>query len=358
MIARFSLLIGLLFAVSASHAFTPESGLWGDRNNTRTGMTFDVQNNILLITAYTYGPDGTPGWFTSAGVLQYQFNGPGQQPSVRYTGQFDRVTGGTCIGCPTPTSVGVAPGAGGSFQIDFLSAETAVMTYLGRVFPIDRSTIGFGNRNDLLFGEWALTIDFGARGNTAVYPYATWPYFGEVFLIDRYSTVFAVEGCRPSSLTIGACTAAQRTNRLLLGDYNAQNGVTAFVMLDAVGTPLSQYFVYFLTVTPSEMRGVVEIVTNPNQTGSGPFYPVRGARTRSRSFVLTGSGPFSIDPGTVDAVHQSPLHPDLAAALIQNDSGLSREEAIDALGMSGQQFDSMAYGVRAKLERVLSSATE
>ena len=293
------LLLALLLPLSAAHAFTPESGLWGDRNNTATALTFDLQDNTLQITAYTYRPDGTATWFISAGPLAYSYNAQGTLVGVRYDGVFNAVTGGTCVGCG-PANPVVAPGAGGPVRIDFISEIRARMTWQGRTFDIDRFTIALGDPVDRMVGEWNLTIDFQSRGNQN-YPYADYPYFGDIFLIDRVDRTRVpnqFQGCRPERSTAGRCSAVARANHDLAGYFDAPTGEHVIVLKDvpAAGNNPAVFFAYFAAVGTSQFDGVLEIYLSGQTPGDGPFYPVRGFRSASRAFVTTGAGP-SAQPG-------------------------------------------------------------
>lgn len=293
------LLLALMLPASAAHAFTPESGLWGDRNNTATALTFDLQDNLLQITAYTYRPDGAATWFVSAGPLAYSYNAQGRLVGVRYDGVFNAVTGGTCVGCG-PASPVVAPGAGGPVRIDFISEIRARMTWQGRTFDIDRFTIALGDPVDRMVGEWSLTIDFQARGNQG-YPYGDYPYFGDIFLIDRVDRTRVpnqFQGCRPERSTAGRCSPTARANHDLAGYFDAPTGEHVIVVKDvpAAGNSPAVFFAYFAAVGTSQFDGVLEIYLSGQTPGDGPFYPVRGFRSASRTFVATGAGPSS-QPG-------------------------------------------------------------
>jgi hypothetical protein len=293
------LLLSLALLAPAVAAFTPESGLWGDRNNTGTALTFDLQDNLLQITAYTYRPDGAATWFVSAGPLTYTYNTQGRLVGVRYDGVFNAATGGSCVGCG-PANPVVSPGAGGPVRIDFISEIRARMTWQGRTFDIDRFTLALGDPVDRMVGEWSLTIDFATRGNQS-YPYADYPYFGDLLLVDRVDRTRVpaqFQGCRPERSTSGRCSATARANHDLAGFYDAQTGEHVIVVKDVPprGSNPAVFFAYFAAAGTSQFDGVLEIYLSGQTPGNGPFYPVRGFRSASRTFVTTGVGP-SAQPG-------------------------------------------------------------
>lgn len=291
-----SLFLSVALVASTAQAFTPESGLWGDRNNTGTALTFDLQDNTLQITAYTYRPDGSATWFLSAGPLAYTYDAQGRLVGVRYDGVFHAVTGGTCVGCG-PANPVVANGAGGPVRIDFLSEIRARMSWQGRTFDIDRFTLALGNPTERMLGEWSVVIDFQSRGNQG-YPYADYPYFGDVLVVDRLDrnrNPPQFQGCRPERSTSGRCSATALANHDLAGFVDAHTGEHVIVLKDvpARGTSPAVFFAYFVAAGTSQFDGVLEIYRSGEVPGDGPFYPVRGFRSASRTFVLTGAGPSS-----------------------------------------------------------------
>lgn len=294
--AMLVLLLTLMLPLSAAHAFTPESGLWGDRNGTGTALTFDLQDRVLQITAYTYRPDGAATWFISAAPMTYTYDAQGRLTGVRYEGTFNAVTGGSCVGCGAANPV-VSPGAGGPVRIDFISEIRARMTWQGRTFDIDRFTLALGDPVDRMVGEWNVTIDFQSRGNQS-YPYADYPFFGDIFVIDRVDrsrNPAQFQGCRPESSASGRCSAVARANHDLAGYLDAPTGEHVIVVKDvpARGNSPAVFFAYFTAVGTSQFDGVVEIYQSGQTPGNGPFYPVRGWRSASRSFILNGVGPSS-----------------------------------------------------------------
>lgn len=352
---RFVFLI-LMSAAPAAQAFTPESGLWGDRNNTGTALTLDLQDNVLQITAYTYRPDGSATWFISAGPLAYSYDAQGRLVGVRYDGVFNAATGGTCVGCG-PANPVVTPGAGGPVRIDFISEIRARMTWQGRTFDIDRFTLVLGDPVDRMVGEWNLTIDFQSRGNQS-YPYADYPYFGDVFLIDRVDRTRVpaqFQGCRPERSTAGRCSSTARANHDLAGYFDAPTGEHVIVVKDVPprGSNPAVFFAYFAAVGTSQFDGVLEIYLSGQTPGNGPFYPVRGFRSASRTFVLTGAGPSS----TPDEAATESTTPTWRAGLFETltargalPPGLTAAEVRERYGIDVARLTPAAMRLTAELE--------
>lgn len=350
-----TLLLGLMLPAPAVLAFTPESGLWGDRNNTGTALTFDLQDRTLQITAYTYKPDGSATWFVSAGPMSYSYDAQGRLTGVRYDGSFSAVTGGTCVGCGPGNTV-VTPGSGGAVRIDFISEIRARMTWQGRTFDIDRFTLALGDPVDRMVGEWNVTIDFQSRGNQS-YPYAAYPFFGDVFVIDRVDrsrNPAQFQGCRPESSTAARCSTVARANHDLAGYVDAPTGEHVIVLKDvpARGNSPAVFFAYFTAMGTSQFDGVVEIYQSGQTPGDGPFYPVRGWRSASRSFIVNGVGPSSI-PEAPSADSTPALRAGLSETLAARGGlppGMSAEEVRTMFGIDVAALTPAAVQLTAELE--------
>jgi hypothetical protein len=107
-------------------AVTPQRGLWWNPNESGSGYAFDYVNGTLVVTLYSYQPDGSPQWYLSSGPLS----------GYTFTSTLDKYVGGQCISCAysgRPTLIG----NDGSVTIIFSSPTSATM-YLpgGRVTAI------------------------------------------------------------------------------------------------------------------------------------------------------------------------------------------------------------------------------
>jgi hypothetical protein len=285
------LLLGLLLAVAPARAYTPESGLWWNPAEPGTGLTIEVQDNLIAVLAFVYEPNGAVSWYLATGLLT---------GNARFDGVLDGYEGGQCIGCPWRSNTGYA-GLGGPIRIDFNASDPtrATLTWGGRTQPIER--MGFylkrpederrmpGVRPALtkLLGEWQAVLDFS--GN----PAAAADYYGEVLIFDRLtfdSSGDFVDGCRPTDSLIGFCRAADANpndpaSRYAVGEYFAADRSHLLV----VNNSRTTYAAYFVEVGTNDFRGEVSVYSK----GSTPsvFHPVRGFRSASRSFVQEGIGP-------------------------------------------------------------------
>lgn len=325
-------------AIAPAHAqkarFTPESGLWWNPAESGRGYTIDIQDNTLQLLMYAYRPDGSAVFYTSAGPMTYRYSG-NRLAEVSYTGTLDSSEQGQCLGCPYRAPV-FTPNAAGSVRIDFSSEITATMHFAGRTIPIERSALPLGNRTERMLGEWRVLIDFYARGNGS-YPFRSYPYFGDVLVIDRLERRLPARpdlflGCRPTQSTDGYCRASARADHDVAGFYDAATGEHVIVVKDVPGTAFSDavYLAYYVEAGTANFDGVVDIYEEDETPGRGPFYPVSGFRSASRSFVVGGNGPSASDDGAGS-------HAGVSAAARGPDGGLPA-------GLSAEEVRSR-YGI-------------
>jgi hypothetical protein len=292
--------LGLAGLVPAAHAFQPESGVWFNPAESGRGMTLEIQDNILIFSGYLYEADGDPIWYTSAGPLSYTYNSQGVLQTVTYTGQLDAYRNGQCLGCPyrAPT---VVSNAGGPISINFRTEVQANLTWGGVTIPIERFSGAVGTPVQRMRGEWQAVIDFFDRGNTSEWPYASYPFFGEVLLFNRLSgsgSSTQALGCRPPN-TETRCTTAALRDHDIAAQLNSSQNAMVITVRDIPGTfsSAATFFAYFVNLGVDQFDGVVSIYRDGGVPTRGPFYPVRGFRSASRTYAETGVGPASADDG-------------------------------------------------------------
>lgn len=295
-----------LFAASLAFgpmatAFTPESGTWWNPAEPGTGYLIEIQDNFLFISAYLYKPDGQPIWYTSQGTL----NG-----NARFVGVLSTTSGGQCLGCAWRPPVAQV-GAGGPVEIIFDTETDARITLGGRVVPIQRydfyltRTAG-DNKSDMMLGEWQLTVDFSTSPNIG------YPFYGDVLIfesVDRAPSPDVFDGCRANNSLDGECTASALANHDASGFYASSTRDHYLVVNDDPNN-----FAYYVVKTGTyQFDGIMKVcpkslsnpITQCLQSSSYRAFPVRGQRTASRTFVLTGSGPSGADKTAADAPNWS-----------------------------------------------------
>lgn len=291
------LVLGLLLAVAPARAYTPESGLWWSPAEPGSGLNIEIQDNYVSVFGYATDLSGRPVWYLSTGFLT---------GNARYDGVLDRYDNGQCIGCPWRQNNRV-PGAGGPIRIDFNpdDATRATLTWGGRTLPIERLHFYLKRPEDearmpgvrtaltKLLGEWQAVLDFSDNAN------ADTDFYGEVVIFDRLTFDSGgdfVDGCRPIDSEIGFCRAADASptdpaSRYAVGEYDAVDREHLIVVNNSPST-FAAYFVDFGT---NDFRGEMSVYTKG--TTPSVFYPVRGFRSASRSFVEEGIGPSKAKSG-------------------------------------------------------------
>lgn len=293
------LLATAAFALASTvQAYTPASGFWYNPNESGTGIAIEIEDKLLFMAAYVYDTQGRPTWYLSSGNLTPSVVGGATYYNV-FNGALDGYANGQYIGGPWLGRPSYFANAAGPVQIVFdPNDETrATLTWGGRTTSIQRLDYyaGYGADKEIqrMVGEWSVVIDTYTRGGD----YAVFPYYGDVLIFDQLDLTTSprlFEGCRADTSLIGRCTSTALTYHDAAGYYDATRDEHVVIVTDAVATSSTPtlYWAYYLNVNVSDFEGVVEWYTAGQTPGDGPYYPVRGFRSGSRSFVLNnGAGP-------------------------------------------------------------------
>ncbi len=261
-------------------AFTPESGVWWNPDEPGRGYLLEIQDNRIFLTVFVYNQNGTQLWYTSSGLLQ---------GNSAYLGTLDLSLDGQCIGCShrLPNTI---VGQGGGIQLNFTTQISGLLTWSGGTVPIERFNFGFGNTEERMLGEWQTVLDFNG------YPGVSYPFSGDVLVIDRLASVSnqpGFRGCRADDAQQARCSNFALNNHDLTGFYSATGnsgvpypaGSHVFVVNDSPNF----FLTYFVRVGSNRFEGVVSIYRKDSVPVD--FYPVRGFRTASGARVVTGIGP-------------------------------------------------------------------
>jgi hypothetical protein len=153
-----------------------------------------------------------------------------------------------------------------------------------------------------MLGEWQVTVDFSASPNIG------YPFYGDVLIfdtVDRAPNPDVFDGCRANNSLDGECTESAIANHDASGFYAASTKEHYLVVNDDANN-----FAYYVVKTGTyQFDGIMKVcpkslsnvVTQCLQSSSYRAFPVRGHRTASRTFVLTGSGPSGADKNAADA---------------------------------------------------------
>ena len=353
-VAAFALALAAGFSVQA---YTPASGNWYNPAESGSGIAIEIVDRQVFVTAYVYDTLGRPTWFTSAALLTPSSVGGSTYYNV-YNGTLDAYANGQYVGGPYFAPQYFA-NAGGPIQIIFdPNDETrATLTWGGRTTQIQRldyyAAWGADKEIERMLGEWSVVLDAYARGGD----YSVFPYYGDVLvfdLINRTPTPDFFEGCRADTSLIGRCTTNALTYHDAAGYYDATRDEHVVVVTDVIQTSSSpaQYWAYYLNVNTSDFEGVVEwyFSNDPNSPGNGPYYPVRGFRSGSRSFVLNnGAGPAAV----ADTPKQAYTPRSLAKMIMDQNGGVM------PAGLSAEEVQAR-YGIdvhahRAKVQALQAS---
>lgn len=278
--------LALSLFVAPARAYTPETGVWWNPAEPGTGIFIEIQDDFLVAAAYTYDATGRATWYTATGRMT---------GNARFQGVLDAFDGGNCPGCAyRPNTARL--GAGGPITIVFNANDPtrATLTWGGRTMPIERFPFYLKRPEDeqrmpgvqlaltKTLGEWQSVLDFSDNPN------ADFQYYGDVAVLDVLTFDAQgdfVDGCRPSDSLQGYCTDADLRDHRAVMEYDTRTGEHVLVVDNSVGTLAA----YFLRIGTNDFAGEVSVYSK----GSTPtvFYPVRGHRTASRSFVQDGVGP-------------------------------------------------------------------
>lgn len=157
--ARIIAFVALLAVAVSASAFTPRTGHWFNPVESGSGYNIDIQDGVLVVTIFSYKPNGDSEWYISSGPMS------GDQST--FTGSLLAVRGGQCISCSyvAPTSTIDS----GNIVINFTSETSAtVLLPGGRIASIQPFNFGFDTPPQGLLGQWVYVetiggIDFADR---------------------------------------------------------------------------------------------------------------------------------------------------------------------------------------------------
>jgi hypothetical protein len=119
------------------------------------------------------------------------------------------------------------------------------------------------------------------------------------------------------------------------------------------------FFTYFVDAGIDQFDGVVVIHRRNDNLNNGPFYPVRGFRSASRTYAETGRGPASADDGkALDARRPVGL-----SALLRGEDGslppgLSLDEAKARTGIDIEALAAEVPGLIASMDARAEARTK
>lgn len=141
----------MLLIAGAASALAPEDGIWWNPAQSGRGWFVVTQNNLMIVSSYTYAQNGAPAWFLSVGTYN--------RSTRTYSATLDGYANGQCLGCAyrAPTQAGSA----GALTIVFADERRATLIQAGETVPIEKMYFAYNEPNDRLYGEWAYAGNVG-----------------------------------------------------------------------------------------------------------------------------------------------------------------------------------------------------
>ena len=311
---RWILLIALAatMAFAPARAFTPETGLWWNPNESGSGVQTEVQDNILYVTVYAFGADGFPMWYIASGPLD--------ATATVFDGDLYEFFGGACVGCPFQPIESQEIAGSIRLEFDELDPNSAVMTWSldggsQRTVFVERFQVALDTPDysapievEKMLGEWNLTLDF-----LDFFDDPTLQYLGDVLVFDQVSENDQrfFFGCRPDNSIDALCSEFALENHEAVGFYDAETNSHQLVVIDYFDTTANSDVcaVYDVIVGTDKFDGGQDGDLLPNDggvavyycpqpagstvpyDGNYEFFPLEGHRTASRTFVEDGVGP-------------------------------------------------------------------
>jgi len=326
-----ALALSLACAFSVS-AFTPESGFWWNPDEPGSGYAIEIQDNFLFVAFYVYDEQGNPEWYTAGAPMQ---------GNALFDSEINYTYGGPCIHCLYTAPV-TLHGEMGPVTINFLTETTATIQFGSVTKPIERMRLVLGDALQGMLGEWQAVIDFSSAN-------VNFPFNGDVLIfddLDRSGATDFVDGCRPNNSVDGFCSAYALQNHDLAATYDPVNDEVIVVVNDSA----DYWLAYYLKVGTYQFDGVAELY--PKDSGNNNiFYPVRGFRSASRTYVETGEGPSSVDNGKAAAGTQADKPAQgLGSLFAAAPAAHSLQSLAKAERLKRQRSQTIARGLMARLE--------
>ena len=214
----FLILLGT--ATSASgYNLAPEDGLWWNPSESGRGWTLETQNNVTVVTHYTYRPDGSSTFFTSSGVWD--------APTATLIAPVFTAVGGQCVGC---SYIRPSTQNQGNAQFRFFTRYSGQVTYPnGTVIPIWRYQFLHTDPKAYLKGMWATTW---ADSNANSYSH---------FL--QLDTNCSTCGTANPYSVIGRITVTESFGRVVVAQLIPNSGNQFLVLIDAEPNYWDFYYV-------------------------------------------------------------------------------------------------------------------
>lgn len=234
----------LLLTTGAANGYNlaPEDGLWWNPLESGRGWTFETQNDITVVTHYTYRADGSSTFFTTSGAWD-DVNGV-------LVGSVFSASGGQCVGCPysAPTNQSL-----GIIRFEFTSRISGRAVYPnGTIIPIQKYQFVYADPKTYLKGMWATTWVMHGGGSFSHF--------------IRFNANCSTCGTANSYSVIGDITVTESAGRVAVGQLIPNSGNRFLVLVDAEP---DYWDFYYVAAEKDGWRGFActRLKTEPFPTG-------------------------------------------------------------------------------------------
>lgn len=143
----------LMLVSGYSYSIQPVEGMWYDPNASGRGATIEIQNGVMIVTYFGYGPDQSDRWW----------QGVATETSFRsdvYTGELNAFENGQCVGCSYQAPELNSGSSLGGFSITFTTWKTAVLQWAGGTDNLVKLDYGYSGQESYLYGSWFVSAFF------------------------------------------------------------------------------------------------------------------------------------------------------------------------------------------------------
>lgn len=214
------LALSLLAVAVGAHAFEPLNGNWWNPAESGRDFNIDIQANTLVLTFYSYNPDGSVQWYLAAG--------PMTNDRHDFSATLQKYQGGQCLTCVYSGPPDLT-GNDGTISLHFADQMHATASLPGgRTTQLTPINFGYGDPPQGLLGEWV--FDENVNGS---------------WFVSHYNLTETVAG------TAGTATAGgmafDRVNRAgcAYQDSGQLAGYVVCVSLDSSGNTTDEYVFYW-----------------------------------------------------------------------------------------------------------------
>ena len=194
----------LLLTSNLALAYSPAAGLWWNPNESGRGYTIDVQDDIMIITAYVYDAGHKATWFLASGTFD--------NATDTFVGTLGAYSGGQCFGCAYTPATGVAAG---TVTIHFSSPESGVLTFPGGQTSIQHQNYAYGSKRDYFYGEWAFSLAQGTDLSTQ------WVVFNDTYTgSDGTPYISGTEDSVSGTVALGTYDTSENAFVVAIADNN------------------------------------------------------------------------------------------------------------------------------------------